>query len=247
MNRRSVLLLLATLIAVIGTGLVFLYVRGADDRASEQFETKKVLTVVEEITAGESFESVNSSGKLKLTALPENAIVPGALDSTESLKDLVATVPIYPGEQVIASKWGGLAVGDVLAIPKGFQAISVELSDPGRVAGFVNPGSEVAVYHQQNKEEGFEGDTRLLIERALVLGVGSTTTTTTKKITPDGQATTLEVPRTLLTLALTQEEAEKVLFVVNEEADHGNVVFGLLTDDSKTELSRGTTAENIYD
>jgi pilus assembly protein CpaB len=244
MNRRSVLLLLATLVAVIGTALVFVYVRNADNRAIEKFDTVDVLTAVGAIEAGESIESAQSSGKLKMTAVPEAAKVPGALDTTDALEGQVAVTTIYPGEQIIAGKFGGEVVEAPLAIPKGMQAISVELTDPGRVAGFVSPGSEVAIFHVQAEGE-FEDTHRvvLLLKRVLVLGVGSTSTVTkTTTTAADGAQTTQEVPKTLLTIAVSQEDAEKVIWAYT----HGKLTFSLLTDESKTDYTRGTARDSLY-
>jgi pilus assembly protein CpaB len=243
MNRRSVLLLLATVVAVIGTALVFVYVRNADNRAISQFDTADVLTVVQTIEAGETIEAAQSAGKLQMTAVPQNQILPGALDSTSTLEDQVAVTALYPGEQVISSKFGGQVATDVLAIPKGMQAISVDLTDPSRVAGFVNPGSEVAVYHIQN-EGDFEDPhlVRLLLKRVLVIGVGSTSAVTKTTTTEDGAETTQEIPKTLLTIAVAQEDAEKVIWAYS----HGKLAFSLLNEESKTQEGRGTGRTNLY-
>src|SRR4051812_25435132 len=53
MDRRRVLLVVAAIIAALGTLLVFLYVRGADDRAQEKFHAVKVLKAVKQINVGE--------------------------------------------------------------------------------------------------------------------------------------------------------------------------------------------------
>ena len=39
MDRRRILLVAAAVVAALGTMLVFLYVRGADNRAEQRFET----------------------------------------------------------------------------------------------------------------------------------------------------------------------------------------------------------------
>ena len=44
MDRRRILLIVAVIVALLGTALVFLYVRGADARAEDRFETVEVLT-----------------------------------------------------------------------------------------------------------------------------------------------------------------------------------------------------------
>lgn len=264
MTRRSVLLLLATLVAVIGTGLVAVYVRSADNRAAEEFETQPVLRAVQIIEPGETIESITSNAKLKIEQVPANQVLDGALRSTDALEGLVATQRIYPKEQIIAGKFGGVASGPTLAIPKGMQAISVELTDPGRVAGFVNPGSEVAIYHLQlpadtsvGGDSGvgtgapkipvtIDGRVKMLLKRVLVLGVGSTSSITTTTTATDGQEVTSEVPKTLLTVAVSQADAERVLFATSWADDHGEVAFALLTADSKTDYTRGTWWDNIY-
>ena len=61
-----------------------------------------------------------------------------------------------------------------------------------------------------------------------VLGVGSTTPVTTTTTAEDGTQQTEQLPRTLLTLALTQEDAQKVI-LASKTLD---VTFALLTKDS---------------
>ena len=46
MDRRRVLLVVAAIIAALGTLLVFLYVRGADDRANQKYHAVQVLKAV---------------------------------------------------------------------------------------------------------------------------------------------------------------------------------------------------------
>jgi pilus assembly protein CpaB len=250
MNRRSVLLLLATLVALVGALLVFFYVRSADSRAKDKYETVEVLKVVQQIEPGETIDAAAGAGKLQTQAIPKVDVIPGALDSIDSIKGTVATTTIYVGEQVIPSKFGSTVQTDVLAIPKGMQAISVELSDPYRVAGFVTPGSEVAMYFlpTQSDTAGASGDrVRLLLKRVLVLGVGSTSTTTKKTTTSvDGQQVVSEIPQTLLTVAVEQKDVEKILFAEDEPVDHGELAFALLNDDSAVDFGRGTGWDNVY-
>ncbi len=263
MNRRSVLLLLATLVALIGTALVVVYVRSADNRAQEQFDTVEVLRATQTIEAGESIEAATSAGKIASEAVPKNQVLDGAMQSVDALKGEVAVTTIFAGEQIIPAKFGGAAQGQTLAIPEGMQAISVELTDSARVSGFVNPGSEVAIYHIEpmldvSAEQGVadaraglsqngvppNGVVRLLLKRVLVLGVGSTSTTTTTSTTPDGAATTEEVPRTLLTVAVSQADAERLMFASTDT--NGRLAFALLNDKSKSQPDRGIGWQNLH-
>jgi pilus assembly protein CpaB len=136
---------------------------------------------------------------------------------------------IYPGEQIISAKWGASAsVQSSLQIPDGMMAKSVNLTDPGRVAGFVNPGSTVAVFYSGTDPQGGQPFTRLLLDKVTVLGVGSTTPVSTTTTDQSGASTTEQLPRTLITLALTQAQVEKTTWAEG----NGELSFALLTDKS---------------
>jgi pilus assembly protein CpaB len=169
----------------------------------------------------------------------------GYQTSTEGLKGKVATVPIFAGQVVVANQFGDTvaATSTNLPVPKGMLAISVNLTDPDRVAGNIQNGSDVAIFvtGQLKAAAGSAAagassadaslqSTRLLLPNVKVLNVGSpqpaTTSTTTAN---DGTQTTEQLPRTLLTIAVTQKEAQKVI-LASKALD---LTFGLLTPDSK--------------
>ncbi len=104
-------------------------------------------------------------------------------------------------------------------MPEGEFAISVNLSDTGRVAGFVSPGSNVAVF--LNGPVGPQGQdgTRLLLPKVQVIAVGATTVTTSTTTAEGGAQTTESLPRTLFTLAVDQRKAEKLMYA----ATHGEL------------------------
>ncbi len=244
MARRGILLTVAAIIAALGTLLVFLYVNGADDRAAAPFDTVDVLRAVKVIAPGEAVEDAQAAGKFELQPVPKNQVLAGALADTTSLEGKVATTTIYPGEQIIASKWGGSAETDVLPIPKGMMAISVNLTDPARVAGFLTPGAEVSIFYlgDDPKKEG-SPLARMMLPRVTVIGVGSTTPGQTTTTAADGTATTEVLPKTLLTIAVSKEDAERVLLAFK----NAELAFGLLTQDSLTPDGPGSHPENLFE
>jgi pilus assembly protein CpaB len=244
MDRRRILLIAAACVAAVGTLLVFLYVRGADARAEERFDTIPVLRAIAPIEPGETIEAASANGKLELQPVPRGQLLPDYQSSIDGLKGLVAITRVYPGEQIIASKFGGQAdAASPLQIPKGQLAISVNLTDPARVAGFVNPGSEVAIFLNGVDEASGQPFTRLLLNRVTVLGVGSTTPVSTTTTDPAGGQTTEQLPRTLLTLALDETDAQRVLFA----SGNGELAFGLLTGTSKVDVGPAVTALNLFE
>jgi pilus assembly protein CpaB len=239
MDRRKILLILSAMIAALGTLLVFLYVQGAEGRAKENFESVEVLVATQSIAQGESLE--DASGKFEKRELPKDAVLPNAQTSLDSLEGLVALTPIYAGEQIISAKWGGSVdvTSSVLAIPKGKVAASVNLTDPARVAGFVNPGSTVAIL--VSIESGQY--TQTLLPRVTVLGVGATSTITSTKTTEEGASETEQIAATLMTVALTQKEAEKILWA----STYGQLSFALVNEESKLTKTGPVNEPNLFE
>jgi len=250
MARRSVLLLVAALIALAGTAMIVLYVQGIDARATKDQELVEVLVATETIDTGEAVSAAQEAGKIEKAEVRRADLVDGSLSSTSSISDLVAVGTIYPGEQLIARKFGSLGDTQSLVIPDGKMAVSVELTDFERVAGFVNPGNEVAVFATaldpvallpNNEEQKLGSVTRVVLTRVPVLGVGTTSVTSRTTEGEDG-ATTEEVARTILTIAVTQDEAERLI-----HADRVTELnFALLTDDSKVENEPGADLGTIF-
>jgi pilus assembly protein CpaB len=240
MDRRRVLLVVATIVALLGTALVYLYVRGADARAESRYDAVSVLRVVTPIAQGESIDAAQAAGKLAVQPVGRDSLVPGYQTDIESIKGQVAKAEIYPGEQIIADQFTADAASidtSRLEIPKGYLAVSVSLTDTGRVAGFVSPGSQVAIYTSLGAEY-----TRVLLSPVQVIAVGSTTITQTTTTTAEGAQTTESLPSTLFTLALKQTDAEKVIYASN----NGDLEFALLTDTSVIKPNTGMTAEKLF-
>jgi pilus assembly protein CpaB len=242
MDRRRVLLLVAAVIAALGTLLVFVYVRSADNRADARYHAVKVLRAVKQIDPGETVAAAQSAGKIELGSVTDDQRLPNALTDLNGISSQVALTTIYPGEQIISSKFGATASGTTLTIPKGKLAVSVNLTDPARVAGFVNPGDDVAVFMQGSGLGNAGSFARLLLPKVEVIGVGTTTVVSTTTTDPTGARTTEQLPRTLLTLALDQREAERILFA----SGNGELALGLLNGESQVAPDRGVSGQNLF-
>lgn len=241
MDRRKVLLLVAAVIAALGTLLVFLYVRGADTRADQRYDAVQVLKAVKQINPGETVEAAQAAGKIETATVSQQDLLADALTDLEPVSGKIAMTAIYPGEQIVGSKFGATGNSSGLTIPKGKLAISINLTDPARVAGFVNPGDHVAIF-MNGANDGGGQFTRLLLPDVQVIGAGTTTVVSTTTTDPSGQQTTDQLPKTLLTLAVDQDQAERVLFA----SSNGELAFGLLNNDSRVSKSQGVTQGNLF-
>lgn len=243
MDRRKLLLVVAVIVAMLGTALVFLYVQGADKRAAEQYDTVEVLTAVTPIATGETVADAAAAAKLQIKRVPRTAALPNAVTTVDSLAGLAANTNIYAGEQLVPEKFGGVGESSALPIPEGMVAVSVQLTDTARVAGFVAAGSDVAVWLTGVNMTTQQPYTRLLLPEVKVLAAGSTTLVTSTSTDEEGTATTEQLPKTLLTLAVDQEQAERLMFA----AANGELSFGLLTGKSKVQPGPGVSNQTLFE
>ncbi len=242
MNRRIALLIAAVVIAGLGTGLVYAYVKSADDRAIEAQAPVTVLVAKLPIAAGTTVAAAAAAGSFESQEFPAGSVTPGALSSVAALSDAVAVTAIFPGQQILGAMFAAAGTatatgGAGLVIPPGLIAVTVEIAVPEeRVAGFVVPGSEIVVF--SSGVIGTEPDaTRVLIPRATVL----------KTVAPAPQtnpptATVETFAGTLFTLALSQADAEKIIFA----SDKGKLFLGLLNPESDVAPGPGVNAGTLF-
>ncbi|QIK66080.1 Flp pilus assembly protein CpaB [Nocardioides sp. HDW12B] len=235
-------MIVAAVVAVLGAGMVYLYVQGADDRAQAEQAPVEVLKVIAQIEPGETLADAQAEQKVELQPVPSEQVLAGALTSVGDLGAQVALQRIFVGEQVTASKFGSAGEQDALTLDDGEIAISVTLSDTGRVAGFVNPGAEVALFFNGPVGPGGDEGVRVLLPSVKIIAVGQTTVTTATTTTAAGAQTVEDLPKTLITLGLKQADAQKVMFA----STRGELVFGLKNEKSKVRPGQGVTIQNLF-
>jgi pilus assembly protein CpaB len=238
MGRRTLLLVSALLIAALGSTMVYLYAQSADERAREGLELRRVLVATQDIPRGTPAEEASTNLWLDEHDLNAEAVADNALSSIDGISDQVALVDIYAGEQILPDKFGSAeeATGAV-PLTEGNLAITVSINDPQRVANFVTPGSSVAIF-LTGPRDGEEG-TSLLLPEVKVAAVGDSTSP--PATTTDGQQST-QAPDALLTLDVTQDQAQKIIFAQTQGVLH----LGLRTPDSDVSDQGATTTGNLF-
>jgi pilus assembly protein CpaB len=246
MGRRTILLIAALVVAALGTTLVFVYVNGINNRALADQKPVRVLVAKTLIPAGTSVEDASRLGDFEQKEIAASSAAPNALSDTTPIAGQVALSNIYEGEQILRQKFGAPGATSALPIPGDKVAISIQLGDPARVAGFVMPGSNVAIYVSlQGPGGGSAGNdfTRVLLPKAQVIAAGPTTVTqTTNTDAKTGEANTEQVPKAILTLALNQKEAAKVIYA----SQKGQLYFALLTSNSKVTPDTAVGNANLF-
>jgi len=232
--KRVLVFVAALLMALIGTGSVWAYVSRADARAVSDQSPLTVLVADSLIAAGTT--AADAKELVSSKQVPQAVVPRGALTSLGSISNDTANGDIYPGQILLRAQFGTpVALTGALSIPTNKVAISVELFDKERVAGFVQPGSDVAIYVIKDYDKP-TALTRLLIRRATVLAVGPTAA--------KGKANTDNAGKnggggpvltTVLTVAVSIVEGESIA----HSSTIGRIYFALLSKKSDTSGSAG--------
>ena len=150
MNRKWIGVIVAVVLAAVGTWVIVRYVQGADDRALEGEEVVQVLVVETRIAAGTPGGDIEGSVSVEL--VPAKVQAPSSLESIEdldSLEGLVASVDLLPGEQVISARFISPEVldeQDAIVVPDGLLEVTLSLTPERAIGGVIRPGDQIAVF-----------------------------------------------------------------------------------------------------
>jgi pilus assembly protein CpaB len=192
------------------------------------------------IPAGTTASAAQSEGLLEREVLPAKSVPTDALGSiSPGLSELVASAAIQPGQLLLrpmlvaadlASATGGIAV------PPGTVAVTLNLCLPEAVAGYLHPGSTVAVYDTSvppggsltagsnctaaHSQQG-PAQTQLVLGSAEVLSVGPASnsqtgtgsTSTTSTVFNQSSTSSQGQTGTLVTLAVPRNAASQLILV----------------------------------
>jgi pilus assembly protein CpaB len=237
----------AAVFAALGVAIVFVYAKGADDRAAKKYDSVEVLTVApgKTIDPGESIDDALAAGKVVKSSVAKTQVLNGASEDSAPFQGEVALTTLYSGEQLIPAKFG--AVEDVqaaatLPIPNGKIAISILVNDDGRVGKFLSPGAQVALIFTDLDEGNQPLSTHTLLDRVTVLAAGTATTLASDGTSDSSSGSDGEIQQ-LLTIAVTQREAEQVRYAEKD----GELTAALLNDASKVKKDSGVTKDNLLE
>jgi pilus assembly protein CpaB len=233
MSRRSALLAAAVAIAALGTFLVYLYVQSIQQNAYADQDPVTVLVAKEAVAVGTSGGAAVNGGAFEEKVLPRGAVPTDSVADASVVAANVAVTTILPGQVIQQSMFGEKAINGQLPLEKGDIALSVQLGDPQRVAGFVQPGSQVAVFATTDDA------TKLLLADVDVAAVGPTTAV---KESASGDGNAESIPTAILTLSLSQRQAEKLVFA----QANGDLYLGLQNTSSELGQSSGANAGNLF-
>lgn len=144
MRRRILGIVLAVVLALVGTLALVRYVQSAKDEAIKDEEQVEVLVVQSDLRQGAPLNEVSSN--VKLVEVPRRLLAPGALaDLTLVESDFVTAAELKQGDQILASRFVDPVSLVTVDVPEGLQEITLALSPERAVGAGLNAGDTVGV------------------------------------------------------------------------------------------------------
>lgn len=202
MNRRTMLLVTAGILAVGAGLLTFNYL--ATSHHSASIPTRPVLVAVADIPA---HTAINSS-MVNVVMKPANDIDPGAMSSASDVNGDTTLGPIPAGATITSSNTGkDEAPTAGLHIMRGYRAISIPVDEVRDVSGLVQPGDKVDVIAVPPRVGNTQPSASIILRDVTVFAVGGQLQNLAAATPQPGQQPVPTVPRSV-TLEVTPGQAD---------------------------------------
>lgn len=208
--RNRLPLIIGVILGLLTIGMVKLYIQQRETQLKRQLlrgqEPVPVLIATRDIPS----DTVLRDDMLALESRPALAVQPHAVMDPGAAIGLVTIAPIYTGEQVSDSKLTRPDTAEALSMktPPGKRAMTINVDAVTGVAGLIKPGDFVDImgtFALPNPTGERAAATVTLLQRVEVLAVGH-------KFSSAAEEEEAAGPSDTLTLALTPQEAQLLLF-----------------------------------
>ncbi len=230
----------ALLLAVVGTALLVLYVKGADARALQGAEPVEVLVVQEQVPAGTPVNELTEF--LQAEAIPKSVVPEDSLTTLDGQDGKITAADLMPGEQLLAARLVApeqFSPGTV-PVPEGLEEVTILLAPERMLAGRLKAGDSVGLYISGKLEEeappidrlpgemvGFKQRTNLNLQNVLVTAVQQAAPQT--EDSQNGEGVAMPNGSAFVTFALNDMNAGRVIF----GAEFGSIWLTKETDTSE--------------
>lgn len=249
MNRRILAIIVAVVLAALGTAGVLFYVSKADARALEGQQAVTVLVAKDAIPAGTAAKDAKVS--LAAETMPASSVPSGSLAAIDkALNDYVLSRNVAQGELLTRRMLIKKSAQNEVVLPKGKLAVSIPVEGAEGAGSQFRAGFKVAVFDTFNAKKGAYGETHTG-EKALTFGEGELQATRLllAKIEvisiiaeKDKKDSGSQFGKFLITVAVSQPQAEKLIHAINT----GLVTLAQVNDDSKVKPGAGTDNNNLF-
>lgn len=185
-RRGTIMLGIAA--AVLAAIALLVYLNNYRNSVNNGVQPMSVLVASSLIQKGTPGDVVGSTKLFQVSSIPRDQVKNGAFVDPKTLTGKVATVDIYPGQQLTSTEF---AVGNANALTQSLardqRAVVVPLDSPGEVGGQISRGDHVDVWVAFNAQ-AVNGVSRPVVREVLqsmyVLNAGTNGGNVTIRATP---------------------------------------------------------------
>jgi len=232
-KRSSGVVVGGIIVALLGMVLVFTYAGRVRAGAGVTGGAASAWVATNDIPAGTRWEDM--AGALKQKDVPADVRPATAVATNTQLNGKSTIQSIAKGTIVTTTQFNTSSSGG-LDIPAGQNAVTINVGVPQAVARYIQAGSETNVYATYKDLPGAQpadaNVTKLLLSNIKVLA--NQPMRTQAEETAEASAPAAEI---LLTLALTPDQAEQLIFA----KENGSIWFGLVHPGDAPVTSGGRT------
>lgn len=187
-NRRTLIVVVSVVLAVVAGIVAYIYVSGADDRASEKVQLTKVYVAQVAIPKGTTGEVAAAS--LTQKDFLTESLPPGTIQSPTEIQGQTAVADIPEGTPITTTLFSATgAVGNVqsqLDAAEGMEAVALPLDGVKGVNGLIQPGDRINLVISGS---GTGQRAAYFMQNVKVLAVGTTTSSAPAAPPAGGTAT----------------------------------------------------------
>lgn len=218
----KILFVLATIFSLFALVLIFQYLASAEERVLKSFDTVEVLVATESISRGTSLKDAESEKLIEVRTYPAKAVPLSSLQEISATAgNLVALIDIVPGQILVSEIFGDRVKPAInFDLPTGKVAITLNLTYEARVAAFLKPGVNVALFATSAEQNNRPSSTTVLFRSIQVLAIG-------QQVDPNESAETGEVAN-FVTVAVNYDQASQLVQAIQ----NSRIYLALLTDSS---------------
>lgn len=237
--------LAGVLASLTGMLLVFVYTANVKTGGGdgEVAETAPAFVAIADVSVGTRWEDMTEV--VQKREVPLGLHPASAVSEVEDLEGKAAVRAITKGEVITTGQFDPFRSGS-LATPKGHDAVTINVAAPQGVALYVQPGAKANIYASfKGSPAGVDPEdavvTKLLLSNITVLA-NRTASLSTVEGEVAGEPAPAPNSESLLTLAVTPEQAEKLIFA----KENGTIWLGLPHPENPLASTEGRTFRTAF-
>lgn len=175
--------------------------------APEERAVARVVAAAKDLTLGQKLAAAD----LKLITLDQTDVPQGSFADISEVTERALTSRVSASEPILESKLAPKGAGEGLTamIEPGMRAVAVQVTETSAVGGFIQPGARVDVLFTRTFTNG-DAATRTILQNIKVIAYGRQISAAPPLEAPARETTRDTRGPTVVTLLVTQEEAEMI-------------------------------------